>query len=930
MQEERIRLAKTNSVTSDNKESFVDIDLKQHSRLFPFDDVIDTIDQMQQFEKERKECNKYRLILTINPYCTNILFNAVSEIVQNEGTPDKDKLVIANKLPITLKSETYKIKGKSKGVTNYDMVRNTEYCNCDSPFVYHCGYDIFNNHILRNMTFKPVNDYSGSSSVTDFNTISDYMRNASGKNIKLSKRIIEEEKIKIKEEKKRHLYLKEDILNYTDSINVNLYEKNGWWGFSNTSNITTKYAKTTKEMPISRVFNNEDLMGCGFVEMYPDSSLYSFSPKYNSLQNREEYNWDICITYPYECEYQKVLVNGNTANENVNAMLIAETTLATGTSGQSIILFRTFVKHNLNVGDYVRLFYEKDSVCNEIQGRRFRVVNIGNLKSEYQDYYFYINDAQYIIEKLEAENDANKINKTTFRFIKVVNDIDCKYYYRKFKKLPNFKFKEKELTDEVAQDNGKLKQYINDNCKKSDGKMVLFNKEQYPLAFSNTIYNDGKTQVVFTDSIDIDKLTDNLGRPLTELYVTIIKRNKGYDTWYKVDKTPEQLKNIEFSHCFGRVDSGLKIHGEYKDSDFISRLRENVNDVCLIRRKDKDKDNLNLDNNITIDSDEFYGDVVELNQETLNETVLSDVCFRFNTAQREHNFKTAIDKEDITFDFSYDEIKTDDYDYAGFECEKKVLFDNTENNNNIRRDEGYYYKAHYPFKVRRFGTLRQGSHQTIPVETCNIRQSHGLIIEVVSSIRSGVTHGSVVYLCDVDTNKKIAEFTVNNIQNQVRFAINYPPTYIDNVTPNIYDIVNGLRYRTEHITQYGIWTDEDGIEHFVTDKNGEDVNNYANPRYKLLLRNVDIPFYAREIDNSNVYLWRDITNDTVVEDGKEIEYPFANGHIYINKEINFFLKRQDPFGYNGLYSQNKNPIDIIGNMRKENNYEYKDETNIVC
>lgn len=160
MQEERIRLAKTNSVTSDNKESFVDIDLKQHSRLFPFDDVIDTIDQMQQFEKERKECNKYRLILTINPYCTNILFNAVSEIVQNEGTPDKDKLVIANKLPITLKSETYKIKGKSKGVTNYDMVRNTEYCNCDSPFVYHCGYDIFNNHILRNMTFKPVNDYN--------------------------------------------------------------------------------------------------------------------------------------------------------------------------------------------------------------------------------------------------------------------------------------------------------------------------------------------------------------------------------------------------------------------------------------------------------------------------------------------------------------------------------------------------------------------------------------------------------------------------------------------------------------------------------------------------------------------------------------------------------------------------------------------------
>ena len=52
--------------------------------------------------------------------------------------------------------------------------------------------------------------------------------------------------------------------------------------------------------------------------------------------------------------------------------------------------------------------------------------------------------------------------------------------------------------------------------------------------------------------------------------------------------------------------------------------------------------------------------------------------------------------------------------------------------------------------------------------------------------------------------------------------------------------------------------------------------------------------------------------------------------FYVNKDINFFLKRQAPFGYNGLYSSKLSPNDVFGNVKKENIYEYKDETNIVC
>ena len=35
-------------------------------------------------------------------------------------------------------------------------------------------------------------------------------------------------------------------------------------------------------------------------------------------------------------------------------------------------------------------------------------------------------------------------------------------------------------------------------------------------------------------------------------------------------------------------------------------------------------------------------------------------------------------------------------------------------------------------------------------------------------------------------------------------------------------------------------------------------------------------------------------------DGLIPDYPFTNGCLYVNKDINIFLRRQDPFGYYGL------------------------------
>lgn len=974
MQEERVRLTSTDSVNSVNKEAFVNVELQQHTKVFPFPSVSETIDQREVFEQERENSTKYRLILTINPYCTNVLFNAVTEIVQHEGTNEKDKLIIASDSGIRPSIKNYTIQGKANDVTNTDMVRNTEYANGDDPLVYHCGYDIFNNHILRNQSFKLVNPLTSNSykfqNTSDqsqvknnFNTIRDIMRYSDGKEIKLTRRTdvktIQGVENLDSQNYARHLYLKDDILSLIDSINVNMSEQNGWWGFYNRSSIAScKYdGDEWNDMKISKIFNGkyfdgsqeQEHMACEFIEMYPDSTLYSFNPKYNVLQNREEQNWDICITYPYDKDdgKDKILINGSTDELDndgnpiyVNGLLLASYKQTKGTSGQDILLFRSLVKHNLKVGDKFKLFYSPrnynaESHFKEIKDRQFEVVNIGNLEGDYLDYYFYINDINDLKEIL-GYGDDEKINSEDFyfRFIKVINDRDCKYYYRKFKKLPNFKFKKTELTEDVASDRQKFEEYVSANCEDLNKKgMLLFQKEQYPLAFAKTIYNDSITQVTFTDTIEIDKIKDNLGRPLTELFVTIIKRNKGHELWYKMSKTKRDLENIEFSHCFGTLNSGLEIHAERSDDVVLINTRSRISDCTVITTTDGEL----LDEDITIEDDVFYGDVVELDTYNMVENVLSDVHFRFNTEQREHDFSG---NELNCGKFIYDEIMGDDYDHdrenknhnkSGWDCVKNDM-DDLNVKPTTYRPEGYHYKAHYPIKVREFGSMRQGSHKDITISSCRPRQAGGMFIEVVSTLRSGANSGNIVYLCD-DMKQEMIPLTINSVLSNVRFLVNpmNPANSSDENYKNIFEICNGLLYSERVISEVmEKWVDEDGNVHFAEEEEkGTTIKDYGMPKYVLRLKNYDIPSYAYKVA-TNVYLWRDVLNVGNKDTVELTEYPFANGHFYINKDINFFLKRQDPFGYNGLYSESKNPNDIYGNVKKTSNYEYKDEENRIC
>jgi hypothetical protein len=102
---------------------------------------------------------------------------------------------------------------------------------------------------------------------------------------------------------------------------------------------------------------------------------------------------------------------------------------------------------------------------------------------------------------------------------------------------------------------------------------------------------------------------------------------------------------------------------------------------------------------------------------------------------------------------------------------------------------------------------------------------------------------------------------------------------------------------------------------------------------KLRIRvvNESIPDYARNI-GTNLFLWRDIVSASESENDVLSAYPFANGALYIDKSINFFLKRQDPEGLGNLYymgEDGKLP-DVEGKTLVESNYEYIPETDFIC
>lgn len=850
-----------------------------------------TMDIDEVYKNELDSSTKYRLIFTINPVCSNVLYNAITEVLVDDGA---EEMLLLSDAEYTGAVDAI----NKQPVTRVQAIRDTEYSHpLLGGFTYHPGVDLLNNHLFRQNGFNSVMKMKGGSNqekekiywfnygigstfiegpnVFAFNTIRDYKRNYNGDDIK-GKVPYSNSGTTYSQSKKISLHLYDDaaITSFNDTIQSKIYEENGWFGFYNPATLNTPMKAAGKEVFINKGLNYEDARAGDFIDFFPDRTRFSFAPHINSKQkNRLEYNWRYCLTYHSGSDYTHPLVSDGTVNGLVFKYV---KTYTTDSGREKVLLVSCTSRHNLKAKSKVRMYWDIDGVMTVVDAT---VSGLGNMKSEMEDYYFSVD--------IEDVPDGYEDSKGG-RFARMRFNTPCEYYLQVLTRIPNFK----ELGN--AEDKANYEEEY--STAEYD-----FDSEISKLAFSTTIYGDENVQIVYTDDIDIDGLKDERGKKITDIYLTLVKNNDSYENWYKMcERNPEIGREIEYSSCFGKITAGINIpDGEDFSRDYNIRCLHNIDKAELESKYPNDgyehikplsfdklwvegntPKSISFNNNeVKWDDREFYGDLVEYSPLQMEEVILEEMYHRFNTLQRETIFDSGSTFTNITFD----EIYKDDFEGSQDGVSKSEFVCAEEKYNSYRTrttganpdntshevvypgnlfPEGYFYKPHYKIHLLD--------------ENENLSQSSDTQVNTLDSIQ--VINPRLIAF---DTDEEISPNTEMVIQK-------YDVAHSDSNEGLFPGVVASCMASDQGYT--------------VSVELKEDINYEDGYEYIVFKKTSGIPDYAvRYPDNSGRYVWREIKKDSEVDSDSEIyNRPFANGAHYIHKGLNFFLRRQDPDGKYGL------------------------------
>lgn len=938
------------SKQSSNTSNGVNVQLKGKRKLLPTTDMSESVSQYEQYLEERGKCNKIRLTCQVNPICSNVLYNSVTEIVRNEGSDDVEVLNYGNEALSKGTIKTENTSGKNKKVDFWsspswngdaltilngnakdshptNAIRDTQLSSPSNGFVYHCGKDIFNNHLIRSNTFKTICKRQGGNEDT-FNTIADKMRDVKGNEVVETLYFPVDAPIDgHKKDVTMHVYRYDDILTYADSVKNRLVQKyDGWVGFYNRSKIKSyNDFKKGEIMDIERPIMYKN--GGDFIEMYPDRSLYSFVPKFNKSRKRVEKNWEYCITYPSSSTTDGFDSIINKSNGALKAIYFDEN--SKGDNGGSQLVIYGISKHGLMVGDFVSVYKTLRNGTDE------RIVESAEVSAVVDDYIFVLkgnstaisnswhdvsqdelSNGKITVDGVEYSLASNKkyfvdasgnkyylvngkyvnldLDSQHISYKKVVNGIECNYYVRIFSKVPNFKNASAVTSSEydIYKDDSKL-------IREYQGSDYDFESHVSRLAFAKNIYGDEIGEVVFTDDIDISNLKDNLGRPLSTLYITFLKSNGGYKEWYGFDNVPIYPPNdkVTYSHCFGALTCGYETSDESiytNDINSINKINNiggdamGVNVLSINKDVEEDRNKGHFKEfEVAYGVDKnFYGDLCFYDEYNATEVSIQPMMYRFNTAQRESILSSSNDKFN---GYNYDDIVYDDYDISNTFTIKTSQVSGTNS-----RKEGYYYKPHYPIEIKMFGKLNSVSPDFLKIRS--IKKEDDVYSIVTSSYHYlGVGDKAMIY--DSTQEKYYTLVTVkNNNSNYKKF---YCKVYSEDGKT------------LEKLT----FMDGDGKSHDLLNTNDDVARGLYMSDFKLFkVDNLEIPSYAKILkDGTCRYVWRDIINNGFNPTVSSVEeYPFTNGAFYINKRIDIYVRRQDPYNMYGLY----NDDDISGDDSK--------------
>ena len=474
------------------------------------------------------------------------------------------------------------------------------------------------------------------------------------------------------------------------------------------------------------------------------------------------------------------------------------------------------------------------------------------------------------------------------------------------------------------------------NIGSGETKLSIYQDHEYEfeshasrLAFAKNIYADDIGEIVFTDDIDISNLHDNLGRPLTSIYITFVKNNKGYKEWYGYDYKNKDWdeseigdSNIEYSHAFGKITCGIETSYEANygtNIDCINRITnvsESSNetpvgfviDGILNNYKEDTKNSRSYttesEKEVTINPNEvwyemdkhYYGDLCYYDGYNAIERHIDYVMHRFNTAQRE-----SINAQSNRYFSHYviDEIHRDDYDTSDeFDVRSEP---NEYICNNFK--EGYYYNPHYEIPIKTFDKLQQIIPDFLTIR--EMKRVEENVYQFTTLEQHFLSVGDKAIIYDSIQDKYYNLVTISGDSDNYRvFTCNVFDEKTDKPT-NI-DYLNGKDKPTV-------------IESLSTKMKISGVELYDYKLFKM--DNLGCPSYARVLkDGTCRVIWRDVLNNGFNKSDDSVEeYPYTNGAFYINKKVDIYVRRQDPHDEYWLYSEHD--VDGVSvDIAQEDNY----------
>ena len=339
-------------------------------------------------------------------------------------------------------------------------------------------------------------------------------------------------------------------------------------------------------------FENNDTSEEGFeyVNKFNDNSstLCAFTPfdpgyeRLNILDTDGIPNYMLKLTYPYSTK-DITLIENNGGITLANGIPIIKK-IKISINDRLYTGFKTPINHGLDVGDEIKMYNFQDPTGNLVlSARTISIFSLGNQVNDDKERIF-------VVDINPSEIDIN-IGISTIK--RSVIGVESEYYVRSFSAL---------TTNEIDYD-------------------------LYPAAFGKNYFNDQVAAFYFKNDIDIKNIRDNLGRPLSEIYLTIIKQG-------------EELDPTNYNHMYWiQQQSGLTptlntqfwtpIAGGYsteKNADVNYNIRA-FSDSAFPQ---------NYYTGIDISATTYDADIVEYNSNVLLEKKLEDVYHRINTVYREN------------------------------------------------------------------------------------------------------------------------------------------------------------------------------------------------------------------------------------------------------------------------------------------------------